>query len=47
MEEDGYEALRVSTFREYLHFEVLDTGIGISEENINNLFKLFGMLKSS
>lgn len=31
----------------YLVVEVIDTGIGISNDDIKNLFKIFGKLKSS
>jgi signal transduction histidine kinase len=32
----------VIAIQEAVNFEIYDTGIGISEENIQNLFKLFG-----
>jgi hypothetical protein len=30
-----------------IKFEVEDSGIGIKEENFNNLFKIFGKLKET
>jgi signal transduction histidine kinase len=33
--------------RNYLHVEVIDTGVGISEEDQKHLFKLFGKLKTT
>lgn len=33
--------------KNYLKFQVIDTGMGISQANMSKLFKLFGKLKES
>jgi signal transduction histidine kinase len=32
---------------EFLKIQIIDTGIGISDENQKNLFKLFGFIKNT
>jgi signal transduction histidine kinase len=41
---EGYLAVKVSFADEWLETEVLDTGIGISQDDLSKLFKFFGSL---
>jgi signal transduction histidine kinase len=43
----GEVNIRVRISNQFLEIEVRDTGIGISEENQEKLFKLFGFLEGS
>ena len=40
----GFVRIGVSIIDESVRFEVKDTGVGIGEESLPNLFKLFGKL---
>lgn len=43
--ESGYVRIRVSTDKQFLKIEVIDTGIGIPEKDQDKMFKLFGFLQ--
>ena len=45
--QNGEVNIRVRVQGQFLHIEVIDTGIGISQENQEKLFKLFGFLEES
>jgi PAS domain S-box-containing protein len=45
--EKGKIQLHVYKLKDYLHFEISDTGIGISKENIEKVFEKFSQIDSS
>ena len=42
---EGFISISVVLMENIVRFEVRDSGVGISEESLPNLFKLFGKLK--